>query len=116
MFDIGFWELIMIAVVALLVIGPERLPKVARTAGLWVGRARRFVGSVKADIEQELRAEELKRILDQQAKSNPLEEIVEETRQMARDIKRETGEAVRKTRDQAGGATDTTSKQPDDTR
>ena len=76
----------MIAVVALLVIGPERLPKVARTVGLWIGRARRFVGSVKADIEQELRAEELKRILDQQAKSNPLEEIVEETRKAVKDI------------------------------
>jgi sec-independent protein translocase protein TatB len=114
MFDIGFWELVMIAVVALLVIGPERLPKVARTAGLWLGRARRFVGSVKADIEQELRADELKRILDQQAKSNPLEEIVEETRQVARDIKRETGDAVRKTRDQAGNSADVASKRPDD--
>jgi len=116
MFDIGFWELIMIAVVALLVIGPERLPKVARTVGLWIGRARRFVGSVKADIEQELRAEELKRILDQQAKSNPMEEIVEETRQVAREIKRDTVDAASKSRDQAGTSSDTTPKQPDDAR
>ena len=93
MFDIGFWELALIAVVALLVVGPERLPRLARTAGLWLGRARRFVGSVKADIEQELRAEELKRILDQQAKSNPLEEIVEETRQVARDTSKQPDDA-----------------------
>jgi sec-independent protein translocase protein TatB len=60
MFDIGFAELLVIAVVALLVIGPERLPRVARTAGMWVGRARRFVSSVKADIDRELAADELK--------------------------------------------------------
>jgi Tat protein translocase TatB subunit len=51
MFDIGFWEVIFIAVITLLVVGPERLPKVARTAGLWVGKIRGFVVSVKADID-----------------------------------------------------------------
>lgn len=81
MFDIGFWELSIIAVVALLVIGPEKLPRVARTAGLWVGRARRFVGSVKADIDRELAAEELKKTLAKQADSEGLYEIIEETRQ-----------------------------------
>ena len=104
----------MIAVVALLVIGPERLPRVARTVGLWIGRARRFVGSVKADIEQELRAEELKRILDEQAKSNPLEEIVEETRKAVQDVERDTGKPVTKTRDPVASSIDTTSKRPDD--
>ena len=87
MFDVGFWELAMIAVVALLVVGPERLPKLARTAGLWLGKGRRFIGSVKADIDRELRAEELKQILDKQARSNPLEEIVEETRGAVRELK-----------------------------
>ena len=59
MFDVGFWELAIIAVIALLVIGPERLPKAARTAGLWVGRARRMVADVKADIDREVRQSEL---------------------------------------------------------
>lgn len=81
MFDIGFWELTVIAVVALIVIGPERLPKVARTVGLWVGRMRGMVLSVKADIDRELRAEELKRVMEQQAKSAGLHEIIEETRE-----------------------------------
>ncbi len=81
MFDIGFWELTIIAVVALIVIGPERLPKVARTVGLWVGRMRGFVLSVKADIDQELRAEELKKIMEEQAKSTGLHEIIEETQE-----------------------------------
>jgi sec-independent protein translocase protein TatB len=86
MFDVGFWELAMIAVVALLVVGPERLPKLARTAGLWLGKGRRFIGSVKADIDREMRAEELKQILDKQAHSNPLEEIVEDTRGAVREL------------------------------
>ena len=59
MFDVGFWELAIIAVIALLVIGPERLPKAARTAGLWVGRARRMVREVKADIDKEIRESDL---------------------------------------------------------
>jgi sec-independent protein translocase protein TatB len=58
-FDVGFWELAIIAVIALLVIGPERLPKAARTAGLWVGRARRMVTDVKADIDREIREGDL---------------------------------------------------------
>jgi len=58
-FDVGFWELAIIAVIALLVIGPERLPKAARTAGLWVGRARRMVTDVKDDIDREIREGDL---------------------------------------------------------
>lgn len=61
MFDIGFSELIIIGVVALIVIGPERLPKVARTAGHLYGRMQRYVSSVKSDISQEIELEELRR-------------------------------------------------------
>jgi sec-independent protein translocase protein TatB len=78
MFDVGFWELLMIGVVALVVVGPERLPRMARVAGLWLGRARRVLGSVKAEIDRELKAEELKEILRKQAESNPLHRIIEE--------------------------------------
>jgi len=80
MFDIGFWETMMIGLVTLLVVGPERLPKLARTAGLWIGKARYYIGTVKADIEREIRADELKRVMEEQAKSTGLHEIVEETR------------------------------------
>ena len=59
MFDVGFWELAIIAAIALLVIGPERLPKAARTAGLWVGKARRMVRDVKSDIDREIRESDL---------------------------------------------------------
>ena len=63
MFDIGFSEIFVIAIVALLVLGPERLPKAARFAGLWVRRARAQWHSVKSELENELAAEELKRSL-----------------------------------------------------
>lgn len=59
MFDIGFTELLLIGVVALLVVGPERLPKVARTAGHLLGRFQRYVSSVKSDISREVQLEEL---------------------------------------------------------
>jgi len=64
MFDIGFSELIVIAVVALVVLGPERLPRAARFAGLWVRRARAQWYSVKSELERELAAEDLKRSVD----------------------------------------------------
>jgi sec-independent protein translocase protein TatB len=63
MFDIGFSELVVIGIVALVVLGPERMPKAARFAGLWVRRARAQWYSVKAELERELEAEELKRTL-----------------------------------------------------
>ncbi|MBL4623451.1 MAG: twin-arginine translocase subunit TatB [Immundisolibacteraceae bacterium] len=52
MFDIGFWELGVIGMVALMVIGPERLPAVARTAGLWVGRVRRMATGFREDLNR----------------------------------------------------------------
>lgn len=63
MFDIGFSEIALIAVVALLVLGPERLPKVARTAGALLRRARSSWQEVKGEIERELAAEDLKRTI-----------------------------------------------------
>lgn len=71
MFDIGFTELMVIALVALIVIGPERLPRVARTLGHLAGRLQRYVADVKADINREVELEELKKMRDsmQQAAS-----------------------------------------------
>ena len=80
MFDIGFSELVVIALVALVVLGPERLPKAARLAGLWVRRARAHWYSVKSEFEQELVADELRRSLHE-----------------TRDTLRETGESLRET-------------------
>jgi len=73
----GFWELVLIAVVALVVIGPERLPRIARVAGLWVGKARRTLASVKHEIDRELKADELRQIVEQQARSMASHSILE---------------------------------------
>ncbi|MDX1593256.1 MAG: Sec-independent protein translocase protein TatB [Gammaproteobacteria bacterium] len=90
MFDVGFWELAIIMIVAMLVIGPERLPRVARTVGLWLGRARSAFNSVKADIDRELRAEELKTMLDKQAEVPELKRFREE---LSRDVDAPSTEA-----------------------
>ena len=65
MFDIGFSEMMVLAVVALVVLGPERLPKVARQAGSWMSRLRRYVDDVKSDINRQMELSELKNIQSQ---------------------------------------------------
>jgi sec-independent protein translocase protein TatB len=69
MFDIGFSELVVIGLVALIVIGPERLPRVARTIGHLVGRLQRYVTDVKADINREIEIEELRKMRDSMQKA-----------------------------------------------
>lgn len=67
MFDIGFWELVLIAVVALVVVGPERFPGMVKKAGYWVGQFRRMANSVKSEIQLEVdKADELQRKLGDQ--------------------------------------------------
>lgn len=78
MFDIGFSELILIGIVALLVIGPNRLPGAARVAGLWVGRIKRSFNSIKEDVERELGADEIRRELHNEG-------ILEKERKMLKD-------------------------------
>jgi sec-independent protein translocase protein TatB len=63
MFDVGFSELVMVGLVSLLVIGPERLPKVARVAGYWIGKIQQMIANVKVEISQELHAEEIRQLL-----------------------------------------------------
>jgi sec-independent protein translocase protein TatB len=65
MFDIGFSEMMLIAVVALVVLGPERLPRVARQAGQWLGKLRRYVDDVKTDINRQMELEELRNLKNQ---------------------------------------------------
>ena len=81
MFDIGFQELVLLGVIALIVVGPERLPKMARTLGLWSGKIRYYVNQVKNDIDREVRAQELKELLDKPAAElKDLSSVAEETK------------------------------------
>lgn len=84
MFDVSFSELLIIGVVALLVVGPERLPKLARTAGLLLGRLQRYVNDVKADINREMQLDELKRLQQQ---------VQESARELEASVKQELDSA-----------------------
>ena len=85
MFDIGFSELMVIGVVALLVIGPEKLPKVARTLGHLLGRAQRYVNDVKSDINREIQLDELKKLQSEVTESaRSLEDSVRKEYETAR--------------------------------
>lgn len=81
MFDIGFWELVVVAVVALIVVGPERLPKLARICGLWLGRANASLQAIKKDIARELHAEELQQALKKTQNLSALDNIIEPKQQ-----------------------------------
>lgn len=102
MFDIGFFEIVFIFIVTLLVVGPEKLPRVARTAGLWLGKLRGFVSSVKADIDREIASEELKKVLQRQAAVPELEELIDEVSGKPLTAGERTAVAAPATQDAAG--------------
>lgn len=95
MFDIAFSEMLIIAVVALVVLGPEKLPRVARTAGHLLGRLQRYVSDVKADINREMQIEELKRLQAQVEESaRSLERGITKEFQSAESALNETARSV----------------------
>ena len=112
MFDVGFSELLIIAVVALLVLGPERLPKAARFAGLWVRKARAQWYSVKSELELELAQEEMKKHLQEAENSirAPMQELGQDLRHAENDMNAALNELARTAEadSAAGNGIDTT--------
>ncbi len=86
MFDIGPSELLVIFVVALLVIGPERLPSAVKTASLWIGRFRRSFHKIKAEVERELNADEIRRQLHNESIMAEVEDAKKQAQEFARDV------------------------------
>ena len=86
MFDSGFLELLIVGIIALLVVGPERLPEVAAKAGKFVGKMKAFVATTREDIEKEFRAEELQSMLNKQ------KDEISELRDMMQNTKSEVSE------------------------
>lgn len=79
MFDVGFSELVVIGLIALIVLGPKRLPEVARTAGRWLGKLRRFVADVKSDLDREIHHEELAELRKLKQELNDTRRLMENT-------------------------------------
>ena len=95
MFDVGFSELIVIGIVALVVIGPERLPKVARTAGHLLGRMQRYVNDVKADISREMQLDELKKLqADMQDSARSFQQSIASEMQAVQQLADQTAQSV----------------------
>ena len=97
MFDIGFSELLVIGLVALIVIGPERLPKVARTAGQWLGKLNRYVSQVKQDIDRDIKLEELRKMQQEMKETAQKYEILanQTAREVEETVAHETGQISR---------------------
>lgn len=89
MFEIGFWEMVLVAVVAMIVVGPERLPGLARTVGLWLGKARRMIAEVKAEVDRELHLEEIKQSLREPGDLAELKSLQEDFAKQAQSIEQD---------------------------
>ncbi len=90
MFDIGFWELTVLAIIGLIVLGPERLPVVARTMGRWVGQAKHYMSALTSELEREVKADDIRREVREAR-----EQIESETRQARDNTDREVDSVMR---------------------
>jgi len=114
MFDIGFMELLIVAVIALLVLGPERLPIAARNAGRWFGKARRMVNQFSREIDRQIEAEELRAELKKHGESLNIDEDVRNIQKTVNQALNEAEEYEPLPRSQADAPpnTENTSPQP----
>lgn len=86
MFDVGFWELTLLFIVALVIVGPERLPRLVRTVGLWIGKAQRIVSEVKEEVEREIRVEEIKNSISQQSGSEDIKKLADRVKSINSEV------------------------------
>ncbi len=89
MFDVGFWEFALIGVITLIVVGPERMPAIAKKTGRYIGKAKKFVSKIKEDIDDEFEADKLKEHLSLEDEDSNIVEIFEETKKSLDEIKQD---------------------------
>ncbi|MDG2395426.1 Sec-independent protein translocase protein TatB [Candidatus Thioglobus sp.] len=87
MFDVGFWEFALIGVITLIIVGPERMPSIARAAGRYAGKAKRFIAKIQDDVSEELEVDKLKDQLNTMDKESNIVEIFDEAKGTINDIK-----------------------------
>lgn len=108
MFDIGFPELVMISIVALLVIGPEKLPETIRTISLWVGRLQRSFTNIRREIENEIGADEIRAQLHNETIMKDLEETRNTIAQVQKDVEQDVRETLDAAENEVKSITSTT--------
>ena len=89
MFDFGLWEIAIIGIITLIVVGPDKMPGLARKAGLYVGKFKKFISKIKADINDELKADELKKQLSIKDDDLSLSQTLKEAKSSINEIKQE---------------------------
>ena len=89
MFDFGFWEIAIIGIITLIVVGPEKMPALARKAGFYVGKFKKFVSKIQNDINNEIKSEELKEQLSIKDEESSLSQTVEQAKSSIDEIKKE---------------------------
>ncbi|QKQ23775.1 twin-arginine translocase subunit TatB [Candidatus Ruthia endofausta] len=87
MFDVGFWEFALIGIIALIIVGPERMPVIARKAGTYIGKAKRFIANIQDDISDEFEMDKLKEHLNAVDKKSNILEIFDDTKNTLSDAK-----------------------------
>ncbi len=93
MFDIGFWEFALIGVITLIIVGPEKMPAIARKAGKYAGKAKRFMAKIQEDIDDELEADKIKEHLNLQDEDSNVLEVLEDTKSTLDDIKKDVNKS-----------------------
>jgi len=88
MFDVGFWEFALIGVITLIVVGPERLPGIAKTAGLYVGKFKQFVNNIQEDVKSELESDKLKEHLSLGDDSASVVDVLDDAKKELEKIKK----------------------------
>ncbi len=99
MFDVGFLELLLVGVIALIILGPERLPKAAQTLGLWIGKAKQSFETIKTEIDREVKLKELQQeIAQQKAQLTDGLDVTEEINQIKQDVNQTVNSMAQQTR------------------
>ncbi|MBC8494196.1 MAG: twin-arginine translocase subunit TatB [Candidatus Thioglobus sp.] len=90
MFDVGFWEFALIGIITLIIVGPERMPSIARTAGKYAGKAKHFIAKIQDDVSDEIDIDQFKKQMNDMDKESNIVEIFDETKDALNDIKHNT--------------------------
>ena len=98
MFDFGFWEIAIVGIITLIVVGPEKMPSLARKAGLYFGKFNRFFNKVKSDINEELRMDEIKEQMSMDEEKIIISEVTEDIQSSVDSLREENILSDKKTK------------------